>query len=141
MNKWLFRIGGVFLFSFSIVFGSCQHEKEMKYNHPHNIKGVISYKRCFNDINDLQLAAAQSFGVSPIVSRTDAEEMGNELIEVKSCGSYSLDSLTHSIPFLVPRASELLTIIGDSFQDSLINKGLNPNQIIVTSCLRNYNMA
>lgn len=111
----------------------------MKYNHPHNIKGVISYKRCFNDINDIQLVAAQSFGISPIVSRAEAEEMGNKLVEIKSCDSYFIDSLTHSIPFLVPSASELLTVIGNSFQDSLTNKGLNPNQIIVTSVLRTQN--
>ena len=57
-------------------------------------------------------------------------------MEIKSCKSYLLDTLTHSIPFLVPRASELLSVIADNFQDSLINKGLNQNQIIVTSVLR-----
>ena len=36
----------------------------------------------------------------------------------------------------VPRASELLDTIGSNFLDSLTAKGLNPNQIIVTSVLR-----
>ena len=46
------------------------------------------------------------------------------------------NSLTHSIPFLVPKASALLDSIGANFLDSLENKGLNPNQVIVTSVLR-----
>lgn len=137
MNKWVYSIGVVLFLSSSIVFGSCHNkEKEMKYNNPHNIKGVISYKRCFNDMNDTQLVAAQNFGVRPVESRVEAEKLGNKLVEIKSCKSYLLDTLTHSIPFLVPRASELLSVIGDNFQDSLINKGLNQNQIIVTSVLR-----
>lgn len=47
-----------------------------------------------------------------------------------------VDSLTHSIPYLVPRAKILLAKIGCNFIDSLANKGLNPNQFIVTSILR-----
>ena len=47
-----------------------------------------------------------------------------------------MDSLTHSIPFLIPQASALLDTIGANFLDSLSCKGLNPNQIIVTSVLR-----
>ncbi len=47
-----------------------------------------------------------------------------------------MDSLTHSIPFLVPRAYNLLDELGTIFIDSLSNKGLNPNQIVVTSVLR-----
>ncbi len=49
---------------------------------------------------------------------------------------YAMDSLTHSIPFLIPQASALLDTIGANFLDSLSCKGLNPNQIIVTSVLR-----
>ena len=49
---------------------------------------------------------------------------------------YSLDSLTHSWPYLGPRASSLLDSIGLVFLDSLESKGLNPNKIVVTSVLR-----
>jgi hypothetical protein len=52
---------------------------------------------------------------------------------------YHLDSKrqhTHSIPYLIPQASALLDTIGVNFLDSLENKGLNPNKIIVTSVTR-----
>jgi len=57
-------------------------------------------------------------------------------VEIKNGDLYQVDSLTHSIPFLVPKASALLDSIGANFLDSLENKGLNPNQVIVTSVLR-----
>lgn len=52
------------------LFGACK-EKDMsiKLNNPHNIRGVISYKRSFNDLNDVQLATAKRIGIRPISSR------------------------------------------------------------------------
>ncbi len=41
--------------------------------------------------------------------------------------------------YLVPRASALLDTIGSNFLDSLAAKGLNPNQVIITSVLRTEN--
>lgn len=111
-------------------------EKPMKMNNPHNIHGVISYQRSFNDLNETQLEAAKRWGIRPIESREEVKKWGKKLVEIKSCDAYVVDSLTHSIPYLVPRAAELLKKIGENFQDSLANKGLNPNQIIVTSVLR-----
>ena len=56
------------------LFGACK-EKDMsiKLNNPHNIRGVISYKRSFNDLNDVQLATAKRIGIRPISSREAAE--------------------------------------------------------------------
>ena len=111
-------------------------DMSLKLNNPHNIHGVISYKRSFNDMNDVQLATAQRIGIRPILSREAAAEVGTELLEIKTCEHYHLDSLTHSIPYLIPRASDLLDTLGLNFLDSLTCKGLNPNKIIVTSVLR-----
>ena len=111
-------------------------DKTLKLNHPKNIRGVISYKRSFGDLNDLQLAVAQSIGIRPASSRKAVEAMKGKLVHLEDNEYYILDSLTHSLPYLVPKASELLTHIGSSFLDSLKAKGLNPNEIIVTSVLR-----
>jgi uncharacterized protein YcbK (DUF882 family) len=108
----------------------------MKMNEPHNIKGVVSYKRAFNDINDTQLAVAQSVGIRPINNREEAEKMTDRLELIETNEDFDLDSLTHSIPYLVPEAYRLLHNIGASFNDSLVAKGLNPYKIIVTSVLR-----
>nr|WP_321437983.1 DUF5715 family protein [uncultured Bacteroides sp.] len=111
-------------------------DKTLKLNHPKNIRGVISYKRSFGDLNDLQLAVAQSIGIRPVSSRKAVEAMKGKLVHLEDNEYYILDSLTHSLPYLVPKASELLTHIGSNFLDSLKAKGLNPNEIIVTSVLR-----
>ena len=108
----------------------------MKMNNPHNIKGVVSYKRSFGDLNAVQLKSAKAIGISPVASREEAEKLKKKLVEIGPCDYYDMDSLTHSIPYLVPKASELLEAIGVNFLDSLENKGLNPNKVIVTSVTR-----
>ena len=119
------------------TFASCKEkDMSMKMNNPRNIKGVISYKRSFGDLNDTHLAAARKIGVKPLQNREAAVKLGSKVVEIKSGDLYQVDSLTHSIPFLVPKASALLDSIGANFLDSLESKGLNPNQIIVTSVLR-----
>ena len=108
----------------------------LKMNEPRNIKGVISYKRSFDDLNDKHLQAAHALGIRPISSREEAEQMTDGLVHIETNDYYVVDSLTHSIPYLVPRAGTLLDSIGLICIDSLTNKGLNPNQIMVTSVLR-----
>ncbi len=108
----------------------------MRMNNPRNIRGVVSYKRSFNDLNDVQLAVAKKIGIRPVETREEAEREKGRLLEIAACERYGLDSLTHSIPFLVPKAVALLDTIGSNFLDSLENKGLNPNKVIVTSVLR-----
>jgi uncharacterized protein YcbK (DUF882 family) len=116
--------------------GCSKKDMTMKMNSPHNIRGVVSYKRSFGDLNDTHLAVAQKIGIKPLADRKEAEKMKGKLVLVASGDHYTVDSLTHSIPYLIPQAQELLDAIGRNFLDSLENKGLNPNQILVTSVLR-----
>jgi hypothetical protein len=104
-------------------------------NHPIRIWDV-NFTKEFNDLNEVQLAVAQAIGVPPVDDRDAAEQMKNRLVEIKDNDLYSVDELTHSIPFLIPSAAELLDRIGRNFQDSLAAKGLNPNKLVVTSVLR-----
>lgn len=124
------------LFALSVSSGCKEKDMSMKMNEPRNIKGVVSYKRTFGDLNDTHLAVARKIGIRPLVSREAAQELGGKLVQIAPCERYDMDSLTHSIPFLVPRASALLDTIGANFLDSLTCKGLNPNRVIVTSVLR-----
>lgn len=124
-------------FCMMAAFSSCKEkDMSMKMNNPRNIKGVVSYRRSFGDINDTHLAVAKKIGVKPLKNREAAEKLGGRVVEIKSGDLYQVDSLTHSIPFLIPKASALLDSIGANFLDSLESKGLNPNQVIVTSVLR-----
>ena len=120
-----------------VAFSACKEkDMSMKMNNPRNIKGVISYKRSFGDLNDTHMAVAKKIGVKPLKDREAAERLGGKVVEIKSGDLYQIDSLTHSIPYLIPKASALLDSIGANFLDSLESKGLNPNQVIVTSVLR-----
>lgn len=137
--KNLLRAFSTFIFLSAFAFTSCGKsgkDMPMKMNDPHNIRGVISYKRSFGDLNDVQLKAAKNLGIRPIQSRKDAEDLSERLVEIDSCEFYDVDRLTHSVPFLIPKANDLLNNIGKNFLDSLANKGLNPYTVIVTSVLR-----
>ena len=121
-----------------LAFAGCKKKEDMtmKLNEPHNIRGVANFGRTFGDRNDRQLAVAQAIGIPPIASREAAEKLTDKLVLIDDNEHYSVDSLTHSIPYLIPGAAALLDTIGRNFLDSLACKGLNPNKVIVTSVLR-----
>ena len=135
MKKIIYTLSMAFCLMVTLI--ACKEkDMSMKMNEPRNIKGVISYKRSFGDLNDTHMVAAKKIGIKPLKDREAAEKLGSKVMEIKNGDFYQVDSLTHSIPFLVPKASALLDSIGANFLDSLENKGLNPNQVIVTSVLR-----
>lgn len=118
------------VFLIAAVLGCSGEKKKTAFRYFRN------YQRTFNDMNDRHLKAARQWGIQPV--RTDADfkrEKGN-LSEISSGRYYEVDKLTHSVPFLVPRAKSLLETIGKNFRDSLANKGLDDCKIIVTSVLR-----
>lgn len=104
--------------------------------HSHRILSVPSYKDAFPDAQDVQILAAEKWGVRPVRNRADAELRKKELVYVGASPYYHVDPLHSSIPYLVPRASVLLHDIGQAFCDSLYQKGVPQNQLIVTSVLR-----
>ena len=112
-------------------FSSCSEEKELK---PIHYKG--SYTRDFNDLNDLHLQAAKKIGITPPSTKGEVEKLKKKLKEVKTCKTYEVEELTHSIPYLVPRAADLLDEIGKNFQDSLKNLNAPKYKLIVTSVTR-----
>ena len=104
-------------------------------NHPVRIYDV-NFSKEFNDLNDTQLAVAQAIGVPPVANREAAEKIKPKLVKLEDTDTYVIDSLTYSIPYLIPSAKTLLDDIGRVFQDSLSSKGLNPYKLVVTSVLR-----
>ncbi len=104
-------------------------------NHPVRIYDV-KFAQEFNDLNDTQLEVARAIGISPVANSEEAEGLKSKLVELTATDTYVIDSLTHSLPFLIPSAKELLDDIGQAFRDSLVSKGLNPYKLVVTSVLR-----
>lgn len=103
----------------------------------HPVRSVYSYAACFPDVQDVQIVAARKWGVSPVRDRKEAEHRRKELVYVGANPLYCIDKgMTHSIPYLVPRAAHLLSTIGRNYLDSLYIKGIPLHQIIVSSVLR-----
>lgn len=109
--------------------------KEVK----HRIFSVPHFGNTFPDQNDVQLLAANKYGVQPVQDRLEAEASKGELVYVGSNPYFYVDKLNNSIPYLVPRASVLLQDIGRAYFDSLQIKGIPLHKIIVTSILRTKN--
>lgn len=90
----------------------------------------------FNDINPIQLEAAEKNGFKPVSKLSDAYRIDKPLIRIYSCDAYMLDDLTASVPYLVPKAAQLLKEIGYAFQDSVKSRGGKAYRIKVTSVTR-----
>lgn len=95
-----------------------------------------SLSRVFNDSNKFHIAAAEANGITPLASPFEAWREGVKLQRLHTCEAYYLDNLTHSLPYLVPKAHTLLTDIGLAFRDSLRSRGGGDYRIKVTSVLR-----
>lgn len=139
--KMVYRKYIYMLFLLFSLFFSCsenENKKEME-TRKNKIVGVKSYRREFNDLNPKHLSAAKNVGIRPISSRGDLPDKSRDLLPVCSNEFYSVDPLTHSIPYLVPKAGALLMSIAMNFQDSLVSKGMDKYKLIVTSVLRTKN--
>lgn len=90
----------------------------------------------FNDSNYVQLEAAAAIGVQPVADIAGAWRAGSNLRRIATCRNYYIDRLTHSVPYLVPRAQRLLNDIGREFRDSLRARGGGDYRVKVTSVMR-----
>lgn len=126
-TKWIWIIGCIG------ILWSCGERKKNG-----NFRYFRNYQVTFNDLNDRHLQAAKQWGIRPILSDDDLENQKDRLEEISSCRLYEVDELTHSLPYLVPRANTLLETIARNFRDSLDCKGLDDRKIIVTSVLRTH---
>ena len=100
------------------------------------IKGTPSYVRLFNDLNDVQIATASQVGINRIADREAAAQSKDSLVYVGDNPYYDVKKLTHSIPYLVPRAAVCLEEIARAFMDSCVTKGLPMHKVVLTSVLR-----
>ena len=98
---------------------------------------TFSYKAKFNDLQAKQHEVASRIGLPhPPKDREDAAKMRHQLVEIKTNENYIVDSLTHSVPYLIPAAAHELEAIGAEWADILARNGLPHYQFYVTSVLR-----
>lgn len=100
------------------------------------VRNIGQLSKVFNDSNHLQLKYAQALGIKPIQDLKDAYHTRRPILKITSSEIYHLDTLSHSLPFLVPEAADLLSVIGENFIDSLKSRGASGYIIKVTSLLR-----
>ena len=98
---------------------------------------TFSYKLKFNDLQSRQHDVACRIGLPrPPKDRDDAASMRKRLVEVQTNDNYIVDSLTHSVPFLIPSAKRELDAIGAEWADILARNNLPHYRFYVTSVLR-----
>ena len=98
---------------------------------------TFNYKLKFNDLQSKQHAVASAIGLArPPKNRADAASMRKQLVEIKTTDNYIVDSLTHSVPYLIPSAKRELDAIGAEWADILNRNELPHYRFYVTSVLR-----
>ena len=98
---------------------------------------TFNYKLKFNDLQVRQHEVASRIGLQrPPKDRDDAASMRKSLVKIETNDNYIVDSLTHSVPYLIPSAKRELDSIGAEWADILSRNGLPHYRFYVTSVLR-----
>lgn len=100
------------------------------------VRNLGPLSKLFNDSNYQQLVEAKNLGIEPFGDLSSYYFTKRPLVKVASGRNYQIDSLRHSVPYLVPEAASLLNDIGANFIDSLSKRGGDSYKIKVTSLLR-----
>lgn len=114
------------------------HQPTVFGSEKHRIYSVSGgYVDNFPDIQDIQYASASRWGIAPMRNRSELQKNKDKLVYVGTNPYIHLDERMHnSVPYLVPRASELLEHLGKVFLDSLYAKRIPLHKFIVSSVLR-----
>lgn len=100
------------------------------------INNIGSYREVFNDSNKYHYYYAEKLGITPITNIKNLYNTIRPIVKITENEFYYVDSLTHSLPYLVPEAARLLEDIGRNFIDTLSRRGGGYHKIKVTSLLR-----
>lgn len=125
------------LLSGILLYTNCSYKKENSTEEKEYTRFNGNYNKTFDDLPDLHIMAAVENGVGPLETRDDTTKYMDKLVRIPNeLEIYKVDKLKHSMPFLVPKASELLSHICLNFRDSLISKKMPLYKPIVTSVTR-----
>lgn len=131
---WMLSVGILFLISCSTK-GKNKEEVPTEPKKYTRFNG--NYNLTFNDLPDLHIEAAEANGVGPLETRADTALYQDKLVRIPiELDIYRVDKLKHSMPFLVPKAANLLSEICINFRDSLISKKMPLYKPIITSITR-----
>jgi len=125
----------------SIFYNSPSTEKKLETLTEPKAIGTIRVDK-YSDLNAIHLKYAKANGIKGF--KSDKEFKANikklvkdgDLVKIENCNYYVVDKLTHSHPYLTPKAAELLEDIGKRFQKKLEENNLKKSYYQVTSLLR-----
>ena len=101
-----------------------------------HVNPVGNYAVVFNDSNYVHYAEAEPQGIVPINTDADLGRITKPLVHVRSNENFFVAELTHSFPYLIPQAYDLLNDIGRRFNSTLRERGGGDYRLKVTSVLR-----
>ena len=96
----------------------------------------------YADLNKVHLKYAQANGIRGFKSDKEFNQnlkkllSDGDLIKIENSDYYVVDDLTHSHPYLTPKAAGLLDEIGKRFHEKLEEKNLKKRYFQITSLLR-----
>ncbi|MDR3652601.1 MAG: DUF5715 family protein [Paludibacter sp.] len=148
--KYLYYIlGVVFLVTSGISLSPHLFHRTTKYKESSDCDHVkyadvpIAPSTRLNDLNEVQLVHAEKNGLKEpfksneeFKSKIDSLVRKSVLVEVTENRFYQLKTLTHSEPYLIPEAVDMLNDIGYRFQEKLAEKKYNNYRFRITSMLR-----
>lgn len=99
---------------------------------------IWDYDECLPDTQDQHISTATKHGITPVATHKAVlwKAQHHQLVSITESPFYVVEKLDYSLPYLVPKAKDLLTTISVNFIDSLQSKGYKPYLPIVTSVLR-----
>jgi hypothetical protein len=130
------------IISFSIFSRPATAEKmeEMEAIEPRVIGTIIVDK--YSDLNKIHLKYAEVNGIKGFKSDKEFNEnikelvSDGDLVEIENSNYYVVDKLTHSHPYLTPKAADLLDEIGERFHKKLKENDIKNRYFQITSLLR-----
>lgn len=90
----------------------------------------------FNDSNFVHSYDAHLVGIDPLVDLRSIWQMRRPIVKISTNPDFVLDRLTHSAPYLVPEAAEMVHEIGRRFSSNVKSRHNADVRMIVTSVLR-----
>lgn len=100
------------------------------------IAPIGNLRHALLDSNYHHYETGRELGIDPITSDGKAWRTKKPLLRMTSCREFFVAPMTHSYPYLIPEASQLLHEIGAAFNDSLQARGGGNYRLKVTSMLR-----
>lgn len=141
-------IGLIFTVIVVLIHNSTEKKPEIKRNNYAECDHVlyanehITPTKRLNDKNDIHLLHASKNGIGPFASNEDFENKKTQLLEknklvlLESNEHYKIKKLTHSHPYLIPDAAEMVNEISRRFNIKIKEYNVSDYRIMLTSLLR-----